>query len=307
MFFLNNILGATKDTIPLTPTHLNNLTYIKLSNGLYDCLYITKETNSEPSMDCPREWDFDTIFHADFNNSTNAGNVDWNLDSVSHLIVKRRDTSKFQWITIAVKEIPALEDFSDGIKGNDYTNASHVEYEYAIVPVLHGTEGLYHTVFVDSQFHDIFLVEKNCIIGTPSSDGFCDTTRRVPSSVNETIHNKYPSYIRNTLANYDKGNCKGKFIELDEEHCDFSVADALRVPYQRKIMDFLADGMPKLLKHFDGRIWLAAVTGDPTDTATGTYNNRDISFEWTEIGNYESERDLYNTNLSDVEEEWWNE
>ena len=137
MFFLNNILGATKDTIPLTPTHLNNLTYIKLSNGLYDCLYITKETNSEPSMDCPREWDFDTIFHADFNNSTNAGNVDWNLDSVSHLIVKRRDTSKFQWITIAVKEIHALEDFSDGIKGNDYTNASHVEYEYAIVPVLH--------------------------------------------------------------------------------------------------------------------------------------------------------------------------
>ncbi len=50
-----------------------------------------------------------------------------------------------------------------------------------------------------------------------------------------------------------------------------------------------------------------AVTGDPTDTANGTYNNRDISFEWTEIGNYESERDLYNTNLSDVEEEWWNE
>ena len=167
MFFLNHILGASPDTIPLTPTHLANLTYIKLSNGLYDCLYITRETDSEPSMDCPREWDFDTIFHADFNNSTNAGNVDWNLQSVSHLLVKRRDTSKFQWTTIAVKEIHTLKDFSDGIKGNDYTNASHAEYQYAVVPVLHGTEGLYNTIFVDSQFRDIFLVEKNCIIGPP--------------------------------------------------------------------------------------------------------------------------------------------
>ncbi len=307
MFFLNHILGASPDTIPLTPTHLANLTYIKLSNGLYDCLYITRETDSEPSMDCPREWDFDTIFHADFNNSTNAGNVDWNLQSVSHLLVKRRDTSKFQWTTIAVKEIHTLKDFSDGIKGNDYTNASHVEYQYAVVPVLHGTEGLYNTIFVDSQFRDIFLVEKNCIIGAPSSDGFCDTARRIPSSLAETIHNRYPSYIRNTISNYDKGSCKGKFIELDEESCNFSVTDALRIPYQRKIMDFLADGMPKLLKHFDGRIWLIAVTGDPTDTADGAYNNRAVSFEWTEIGNYESERDLYYTNLSDIGEEWWNE
>ncbi len=305
MFFLNHILGASLDTIPLTPTHLANLTYIRISNGLYDCLYITKETDSEPSMDCPREWDFDTIFHADFNNSTNAGNVDWNLKSVSHLIIKRRDTSKFSWITIAVKEIHALEDFTDGIKGNDYTNASNVEYEYAVVPVLHGTEGLYNTVFVDSKFNDIFIVEKNCIFGTLATDGYCDTTRRIPSSINETIKNRYPTYIRNTISNYDKGNCKGMFIELNEENCDLVIDDALRIPYQRKIMDFLADGMPKILKHFDGRIWLMIITGDPTDTANETYANREISFEWTEIGNYESERDLYYTNLSDVEEEWW--
>ena len=307
LFFLsNNILGADKNTVPLSPTHLNDLTCILLKNGMYDCLYITRETRSEPSSDCPKEWDFDTIFHADFNNSTNAGNVDWNLESVSHLIIKRRDTSKFNWTTIAVKEIHALEDFSEGIKGNDLTNASHTEYEYAVVPVLYGTEGLYYTVFVVSEFHDIFLAEKNNIVGTPSSDGFCDTTRRIPSSVIETIHNKYPTYIRNTAADYDKGTCKGKFIELKEDECELTVDDALRIPYQRKVMDFIADGMPKILKHFDGRIWLMIITGDPTDTADTTYNNRDISFEWAEIGSHESERDLYYTGLSDIGEEWWN-
>ena len=48
------------------------------------------------------------------------------------------------------------------------------------------------------------------------------------------------------------------------------------------------------------------ITGDPTDTADTTYQNRNISFEWTEIGDYNSERDLYYTNLSDIEEKWWN-
>lgn len=307
IFFLShNILGADRNTIPLTCTHVNNITYILLKNGLYDCLYITKETKSEPTSDCPRNWDHDTIFHADFNNSTNAGNVDWNLKTVSHLLIKRRNTSQFKWITIAVKEIHKLEDFSEGIKGNDYTNASNTEYEYGVVPVLYGTEGLYNTVFVNSKFDNIFLVEKNQIYGTPATDGFCDTTRRAPSSIVETINNKYPTYIRNTITNYDKGSCKGKFIELDEDNCDFVIDDTVRVPYQRKIMDFITDGMPKILKHFDGRIWLIVITGDPTDTADETYNNRNISFEWTEIGNYESEKDLYYTGLSDISEEWWN-
>ena len=308
LFFVSQtLLGADNDTIALTPTHVNNITYIRLANGLYDCLYITKETDSDPSMDCPSEWDFDTIFHADFNNSTNAGNVDWNLRTVTHLLIKRRNTEKFRWNTIAVREVRTLEDFTEGLRGNDYTNACHVEYEYAVVPVFHGLEeGTYYTTFVDSEFNDIFIVEKNCIFGTPATDGYCDTTRRIPSSINETIHNRYPTYIRNTVSNYDKGSCKGMFIELDDENCDLVVDDALRIPYQRKIMDFLADGMPKILKHFDGRIWLMIITGDPTDTADTTYQNRNISFEWAEIGDYNSERDLYYTNLSDIEEKWWN-
>ena len=80
MFFLSKaILGADSNTAALTPTHVNNITYVRIANGLYDCLYITRETSSEPSMDCPDEWDFDTILHADFSTSTNAGNVDWDL------------------------------------------------------------------------------------------------------------------------------------------------------------------------------------------------------------------------------------
>lgn len=306
MFFLgNNILGADKNTVPLTPTSVKNITYLVLKNGLFDCLYITKEIESEPAMDCPEQWDFDTIFHADFSNNTSAGNVDWNLKSVSHILIKRRDVSAFKWTTIAVKEIHTLEDLTSGIITNDYFNASSIQYEYALVPALYGTEGLYNTTFVDSVFDSIFIAEKNNIIGTPATDGFCDTSRVVPSSTAVTILNRYPTYIRNTKANYDKGSFKGKFMYLDEETCAFQLDDGERIRFQKEVIDFLSDGMPKLLKHYDGRIWLIQITGDISDTADSEYNNRDITFEWVEVGDYSSERDLYKSNLSDVTEEWW--
>lgn len=307
MFFIgNNILGADVNTLPLTPTSVKNMTYIVLQNGLFDCLYITKETQSEPTMDCPDEWDFDTIFHADFNNSTSAGNVNWNLNTVSHILIKRRDDVNNRWITIAVKEIKTLEDFTSGIVANDYFNASNTQYEYALLSTLYGTESEYYTTFVDSTFDSIFFAEKNNIVGSPATDGFCDTSRVVPSSTAVTILNRYPTYIRNTKANYDKGSFKGKFMYLDEETCEFEMEDGERIKFQRRVIDFLSDGMPKLLKHFDGRIWLIQITSDISDTADSTYNNRDISFEWVEIGNYSSEEHLYKSNLSDVTEEWWN-
>ncbi len=71
-------------------------------------------------------------------------------------------------------------------------------------------------------------------------------------------------------------------------------------------MDFIADGIPKILKLFDGRIWLVQTTPNPSDTAEESYNNRYITFTWVEIGNINSEEDLYYLGLSEVTEEWWN-
>lgn len=306
MFFLsNNIIGAEKYSVPLTPTSINRMNYILLQYGLYDCLYITNETSSGLRDDCPENWDKDTIFHAEYGNNPNAGNVDWNLETVSDIIIKRRDVEQFKWITIAVKKIERLEDFNTGLRGNDHLNAANRKYEYALFPVFEKVEGRPISTFVNSKFNKIFVTEKNKIMGTEATDGFCDTSRITPSSTVETIKNKYPTYIRNTVANYDKGSVNGKWYEMDET-CEVITENKKRVPYQKGFMDFITNGMPKLLKHFDGRIWLISVTGDPTDTAEGTYDNRAISFEFTEIGHYESEKDLYYTNLSDIEEEWWN-
>ena len=73
----NFVGGASACT--LTPTGLTNINYIALQNGIYDDLYITKAVSFEPTAACPGTWDFDTILWATFNQTANAGNVDWNV------------------------------------------------------------------------------------------------------------------------------------------------------------------------------------------------------------------------------------
>ncbi len=311
MLFCGSSFVGCELACALTPTGIENINYVELKNGIYDDLYITKNVDKELNGEFgefPTEWDFDTILWAKFNNTTNAGNVDWNLETTSHIILKSRTEGNFKWKTIVVKETNIIEDFV--INYPDYFVASGQPVEYAIVPILWGMEGEYATTKVTSKFDKMFLIEGNVVWGTEITDGFCDTTRNIPSSNVVLLNSRYPIFVRNTIANYDTGNCKGSFVPLDEETCEFSYdseQDYWRIKYQREFMDYICDGIPKILKLFDGRLWLVQVTPNPADSANQQYNDREISWSWVEIGNVDSESDLYYLGFSDVTEEWWDE
>lgn len=291
----------------LTPTGIDNINYVELKNGIYDDLYITKDTEFELSPDYQMRWDFNTILWAKFNNNTHAGNVDWGLETTSHLVLKSRTEGKFKWKTLAVKPVHELEDFE--INYPDYFVASGQPVEYAIVPVFYGCEGTYSSTSVISKFSKMFIIEDETVWGTEITDGYCDTTRNIPSSNVELLDRKYPIFVRNTIANYDTGDCKGSFVPLDEESCEFeydSEQDYWRIKYQREFMDFICDSIPKILKLPDGRLWLIQVTPNPTDTANQQYNDREHTWSWVEVGDVDSEEDLYYLGFTNVEPEWWN-
>ena len=292
----------------ITPTGIDNINYVELKNGIYDDLYITRNTEFEITDQVPQQWDFDTVLWAKFNGNTHAGNIDWDLETTSHIILKSRVEEQFRWKTLVVKEINTIDDFV--INYPDYFIASGQPVEYAVVNILYGAEGTYAVTSVTSKFTKMFLVEDQTVWGTEITDGYCDTTRNIPSSTVPLLNNKYPMFVRNSMANYDTGNCEGAFVPLtDENECELaydSKYDYKRIKYQREFMDFICDGVPKCLKLPDGRLWIVQVTPNPTDTANQTYNNREISFQWVEVGDVNSEEDLYYLGLSDVEEQWWN-
>lgn len=303
MLILGTMFCGGNLACAMTPTDINDITYVALQNGMYDDLYATEETSSEPTDTCPENYDFDTIFHAKFNNTTDMGNIEWSLSTVSHILIKRRREDSFTWQTIFVKEINSVEDFN--IQGIDYTNESNVKYEYAVVPSLYGSEGNYSLSKVGSKFDGIYVVEKDKMYGTILTDGFCDTTRNFPSSTVVTINNRKPVDINTSVANYDSGTCTGNWLRINETNCELMNDDYSRIKYQKEIIDFLSDRKPKLLKCPDGRMWLIKVEDQITDNADTIYNNRNISFNWTEIGDHTSAEDLYYADLSDVSEEYW--
>lgn len=313
MIFLGTFLGGDELSVPITPTDVSNITRTTLKDGVYDELYITKDVTKEMTATPPKEWDFNTILYAEFDNSTMAGNLTVQIGSITHLVVKRKRTDEFKWITIDVKEILHDPDMTFEelvaqmvMKGVDYTATIGYEYEYAVVPMLNGIESIYSTAREKCESDGIVILDNGEVYMTTLTDGNIDTTAVVPNSPQESMWDKYPTIIRNTEANYETITVGATFVPGYED-CDTQWDDeVVMMEYSRKVYDFLRNDKPKLLKATDGRIWLTYVTTPPTDAYDDSSGMRNITFGLTEIGSVNSEEDLYDAGLINAGEEWWN-
>lgn len=303
MVFLGTTFIGGLYTAQPTPTSAKNMKYLTLHGGKYSDLYGTQNPDLQQSLDIPSEWDWDTIMRADFSTGTTvAGNIDWLAENVSAVVVKRRIAGTFKWYTIASYPIEVEEDFIfDGI---DKFNQSGVTYEYALVPYDNDNNpGVYGVMTVDSHFDDIFVVGRERTYKTFFSSGNIDTTRNIPGNYNVPLNARYPIFFHSGLMNYDSGTVDGKYFDIDE-YCQL-VKDS-GYEFKKGLTDFLTDGEPKVLKHSDGRIWLIQVVPSPTDSGDITYQFRNIVFNWIQVGEHDSNEDMYWSNLNDVAQIYWN-
>ena len=299
----STILGGDIMSIPCTPTNIDNINYIKIENAIYDALYVTKNVTDELTPEFPDEWDFDTILYAKFDGDTSAGNVNWSLETVSHVLIKRRKADEFTWITLSVTDINTVEDFD--ISGVDVT-CGFADYQYAVVPIMNGIEGNYSYTDVTVTADCMLIADDEQTWVTTLTDGFCDAVSNVPSSTVVTMYDKYPTIIRNSDANYETVSVSASFMEFDKEKCEIVDEDIRRLRYLKECKAFLNNGKEKFLRNIDGRIWLVYITTPPTDSADGHYKNRRLDFECTEVGDPTLESDLYYAGFITATEAWWN-
>lgn len=311
MIFFGSLLSADIMSVSCTPTDVDNINKIELSNGIYDELMVTNNVDYELTKDIPEEWDFDTILHATFDGNGLAGNVNWTINTISDIAIKRRKVGSFKWITLETKKVDSFDDFS--IVGLDKTAAPNYEYEYAVVPILNGIEGNYSTATPLKVKSDCLVVlDKDEMWTTIITDGFCDEVSNVPSSTVTTMNDRYPTIISNTSANYKTITVNCQFLPTDGEECPTIVEDlksevARITDDNEAFMEFLNNRKVKLLKNIDGRMWLVYITTPPTNSADETYLMRKITFGCTEVGSINSEEDLYYAGLITATEEWWSQ
>ena len=302
MLFLGTTFFSGRNTIDPSPTTAKNVTKFSISNGTYSQVYISQ--NPDFSINKINDgWDYDTVLKADYSSGRlDAGNSGFSLLSTDYVIVKCRKVGTFDWTIIYVKEINNIEDFKVNI--NDYFRQSNIDYEYMIVSVCNGIENSYITQTVKSVFNGLYLCDKDNLYGTTFNIDNIDTETVNLSSVLELANNKYPSISSNSLANYETGNASGVFIQFNED--DKEIDSTASIQYSKSIKNWLNNKKPKILKSYDGRIWLIGVSGNITESVVNTDSDiKKLSFNWTEIGDVESMETLYNLGLSTVGREWW--
>ena len=282
-FFCADVNSMEPTTIDTEPTE-----YMEISNAIFDEVYMDGDTNIPYDMVIP-EWGYTTILDAKFNGNLLAGNVDFTLDSVNAMRLKRRKAGEYKWILFDEHKIVTEEDFN--YVYNDITVASNTHYQYAAVPVINGAEGTYQTVDIYARFEGAFVIDPTYGYQIILNMEQGTTTRSIPANVVETVNGKYPYVFYTSQASYDRSSISGILMGLNDTTCEWDLDGAWRL--RQSFREFASNRRSKLVKRYDGAIWLANIIDAITDSPAGHPQIATTNFSFVEVGDAASNRDLY--------------
>ena len=256
-----------------------------------------------------RYWDKNTVLHADFDQDIKAGNIKYDVDEVQAVKLKRRKHGDLKWQTIYEQEIDKSAENPFNFTFKDYLEPSNTDIDYCYTFVIDGND--YDSIFITerSDFSDFFIIgadiENNQVKNT--------VYHAIANVVNTPKYNrasntivcpgsKYPYVINNGIAQYYSGTFNAIFFPV-LNCCEFDAENAW--VFRNGLDKFLANGQAKLIKKFDGNIWLANIVGDITRSDGDHYQCEVQEFEWVECGDPWSAGDLYDNGfiLTDTDRE----
>ena len=287
---------ADGNALDPTPTDINNITYTKIQNGVFDHFNVSRDTSFDYSSIIPTDWDTNTLMNADFAGNVSAGNVAQVATGVTSVRVKRRIKGTFDWITIREIPVSKPEDMSFVITDN--LNAYNVEYEYAYVPVMEDVEGSYIIESILSKFEGVFICDVDTVFKFYAGVEY-DTNDAIQQvGVFQPFNRKYPIVVSNSIMQYQTGGIGGWVLPEDYE--DTHVFDRNKIVKEKEVLlNFLMNKKPKILKDMNGNNWLVYFTGNPTVTYDNNYGQGmlKVSAKWTEVGDPNDKTDLYENGL----------
>lgn len=293
-FGIYNFCGDTNALDPLS-TNLN-MNKSKISNAIFDHVTITKDVLKDFGFEYPT-WDFDTILDAPLNGSLAGGNIDYILEQIQSIRIKRRRKGTFNWVSL--KEIPVNGLDSLKFISQDAFSPSSYEFEYAVVPVMSdNTEGEYNITTILTQFDGIFVCDVDTIISMYSGITLNRTSNQSVGEL-QPIGAKYPITINNGDVDYESGTLGATILGTDfitNKKLDPSII----TDNTTALMNFLKNKKPKILKDWNGNIWLVMITGNPTISSNVVTGVNSVDFSWSEQGEYDNQYDLYINGLTEI-------
>lgn len=290
---------AGKDCLFPLPTDARNLTSTKIQNAIYDHIDISENVTKPFDKEIP-QWDFDTIIDCDFSNGTGAGNVDFAISQLTAIKIRRRKKGDFNWITI--QEIPISSESDVNIVKFDYFVPSNEEFEWALVPILNGVEGQYISSSLVTNFNGVFISDVTKTFKLNANVTYNSRTSMQSVGQITPLGRRYPVVIKNGEANYEIGTVGGMLLGKNYEST--KKIDRKEIVEQiNEFVNFLKNGKPKMIKDWNGNIFLVMIVGNPTISYNNNYGMgiANTSFEWVEQGKYDNEDDLYDNGFIEID------
>ena len=287
---------ADGNALDPTPTDVNNITYTRVQNGIFNHFNVSRDTSFDYSSIVPTDWDVNTLMNADFAGNTSAGNVAQVASGVTSVRVKRRIKGTFDWITIREIPVNAPEDLSFVITDN--LNAYNVEYEYAYVPVMEDVEGSYIIESILSKFEGVFICDIDTVFKFYAGVEYDGNDGVQQVGVFQPFNRKYPIIVSNSIMQYQTGSIGGWVLPEDYE--DTHAFDRSKIVKEKEVLlNFLMNKKPKILKDMNGNNWLVYFTGNPTVIYDNNYGQGMLKVvaQWTEVGDPNDKTDLYENGL----------
>lgn len=291
---------ADKNALDPSPMTNDVFTTTTIKGGIFDHWNVNKDVASPYDPTIPTEWTPTTIMDASFDGDLIAGNMDYLLSQISGFRVKRRKTTDFNWVTLAY--IPMDEDKKQVVY-NDNFAVNGEEYEYALVPVLGNTEGNYISDTIGAKFDGVFICDQETIYRFYAGANYGTTQRVHKVGVFEPYGRRYPVVVSNALTNYDTGSFSATILPSDYMRTG-NLDSATMTKERKELVDFLTNKRAKILKDNNGNCWLIIITSSPSIAyQKGSFMAiADVGADYAEIGDANSQSDLYNAGLvSEVE------
>lgn len=292
MYLMNYNFMADKSAIDPSPAYIPYANGIQITNAIFDHLNVTDNGTQIYNTDIPTEWETDTILDTNFEGNINAGNFDYSTRDLAGVRIKRRIKGTFAWITLYDIALENPNDLS--FTKYDLLNQHGVTYEYAFVPyLLDGTECAYIIKEVESVLDGIFVCSPNSIAKFYGNLQYGNGSVANKTGLFEPIGSKYPIVVANANTQYYSGSLQAAAMSYNQLMNDeFNRVEISK--YIKALTDFITDKNTKVVKDWNGNLWLVATIDNPQivyDNNVGM-GKADVSFNFVEIGSASDQETL---------------
>lgn len=300
-----------KDALTNNVVGIGTINVVEIGNCKGRYIYGSNDVTLDPSKTLPiGDWDVNTIMKADLAVNTQAGNMRAISREINALLIKRAELDAdnhriTEWINVFNIPIVGTEaeksELLSDIFVKDYLTKNNTNYAYSIVPLFvegdiirEGTPNEGETMLtVTSQFNGVFICSRDNFQKLYAEVSYDDMSTIQLTGVHETLGSTFPIVVANAQVHYHKSGVGGMILNKEfYDNDELNRSDLVKA--REEFIEFITDKKPKIIKDWNGNIWLVMITDDVSYSFANNWGMGlgNAHFTWTELGIADNEDDL---------------